>query len=78
MVIKHFQQHTKNPWIFSANCGLKSRCQNLMMTLLLHICGLTRAGSSVSLEDKCVQAIADAASEVNPDVIVFCHGHLNL
>jgi predicted TIM-barrel enzyme len=54
-----------------------------MMTLLLHVCGLTRAGSfgaktSVSLEEKSVQEIADAASEVNPDVIVFFHGHLSL
>jgi uncharacterized protein (UPF0261 family)/predicted TIM-barrel enzyme len=43
--------------------------------------GLTTAGSigaktAVSLEDSVrrVQAIADAASEVNPDVIVLCHG----
>jgi hypothetical protein len=36
------------------------------------------AETSVSLEDKCVQAIADAASEVNPDVIVLFHGHLGL
>jgi hypothetical protein len=36
------------------------------------------AKTSVSLEDKCVQAIADAASEVNPDVTVFFHGRLSL
>ncbi len=47
--------------------------------------GLTTAGSigaktAVSLEDSVrrVQAIADAASEVNPDVIVLCHGGLSL
>ena len=43
--------------------------------------GLTTAGSigaktSVSLEDSVrrVQSIADAAFEVNPEIIVLCHG----
>jgi predicted TIM-barrel enzyme len=43
--------------------------------------GLTTAGSigaktSVSLEDSVrrVQSIADAAVEVNPEVVVLCHG----
>lgn len=43
--------------------------------------GLTTAGSigaktAVSLEDSVrrVQSIADAAAEVNPDIIVLCHG----
>lgn len=46
--------------------------------------GLTTAGSigaktAVSLEDSVrrVQSIADAAHEVNPDVIVLCHGGEN-
>ncbi len=47
--------------------------------------GLTTASSigaktAVSLEDNIrhVQVITDVASEVNPDVIVLCHGGLSL
>jgi predicted TIM-barrel enzyme len=47
--------------------------------------GLTTASSidaktTVSLEDSVrhVQVITDIASEVNPDLIVLCHGGLSL
>jgi hypothetical protein len=82
MVIYHLQQHTKNPWII-----LPLWVEVLLPKLdddfvVAHMWAdqswLFGAKTSVSLEEKSVQEIADAAFEVNPDVIVFFHGHLSL